>query len=70
MAEDLNWDKKRNQSLNLQEQAGELRKDPNHSVSFLKRLAEQGYAEAQFNLAICYENGDFVEQDASQAVYW
>ena len=32
--------------------------------------AEQGLAEAQFNLGLCYYNGDGVLQDYNQAAYW
>lgn len=33
-------------------------------------LAELGVDEAQYNLGVCYEQGDGVAQDFSQAVYW
>jgi TPR repeat protein len=33
-------------------------------------LADQGMAEAQFNLALMYDNGDGVTQDYSEAVHW
>lgn len=36
---------------------------------FLK-LAEMGIADAQYNLGVCYEQGDGVAQDFKQAVYW
>ncbi|MBQ3239938.1 MAG: sel1 repeat family protein, partial [Akkermansia sp.] len=31
---------------------------------------EQGYADAQFNLGVCYENGWGVPKDAAEAVKW
>lgn len=34
------------------------------------KLAEQGLAEGQFNLGVCYETGDGVAQDYKKAVYW
>ena len=34
------------------------------------KLAEQGYANAQYNLGVCYYNGEGVERDYEQAVYW
>ena len=33
-------------------------------------LAEQGYASAQFNLGVIYENGQGVKQDYFEAVKW
>ena len=33
-------------------------------------LAEQGHADAQFNLGIMYDNGDGVSQDYAEAVKW
>ena len=35
-----------------------------------KPLAEQGYASAQYNLGIMYDNGQGVPQNYSQAIYW
>ena len=34
------------------------------------KAAEQGHAEAQYNLGICYENGKGVEQDYEKAEEW
>ena len=33
-------------------------------------MAEQGYAGAQFNLGVMYENGDGIKQDDFEAVKW
>ena len=33
-------------------------------------LAEQGYADAQYNLALMYDNGEGVTQDYAEAVKW
>ncbi|TXJ04161.1 MAG: sel1 repeat family protein [Acinetobacter sp.] len=35
-----------------------------------KPLAEQGYASAQFNLGIMYDNGQGIAQNYTQALYW
>jgi TPR repeat protein len=35
-----------------------------------KPLAEQGYANAQFNLGLMYQKGDGVLKDYKQAVAW
>ncbi|MDG6450409.1 tetratricopeptide repeat protein, partial [Glaesserella parasuis] len=44
----------------------------NYQAAFpmFKELAEQGYAVAQFNLGIMYDNGHGVNQDYHQAVKW
>ena len=34
------------------------------------KAAEQGFADAQYNLGWCYSNGTGVLQDYKQAVYW
>ena len=39
-------------------------------VALLRPLAEKGNAEAQFRLGYCYENGEGMAQDYTQAVYW
>lgn len=36
----------------------------------LMRDAEQGDAEAQYELAICYRNGSGVEEDLGKYIYW
>ncbi len=46
----------------------------NHSssedVNQLMRQAEQGFAEAQYALGECYEEGEGVEQDLEEAAKW
>ena len=44
--------------------------DPKQAVKWRTKAAEKGDAEAQFNLAVCYDNGKGVLQDDKQAVYW
>ena len=36
----------------------------------IKEAAAQGFARAQFNLALCYHHGDFVEADFNEALNW
>lgn len=36
----------------------------------LKKAAEKGNTDAQFNLALMYYNGDGILTDKKQAVYW
>ncbi|MCT8837399.1 sel1 repeat family protein, partial [Glaesserella parasuis] len=40
------------------------------AFSIFKELAEQGYAGAQFNLGLMYDNGLGVNQDYHQAFKW
>ncbi len=40
------------------------------AVKWFRKAAEQGDADAQFNLAVCYENGEGVRQDFAEAVKW
>lgn len=42
--------------------------DPELAVGWFFRAAEQGYADAQFNLGLMYANGEGVPQDMEQAV--
>ena len=44
--------------------------DPDPLTGLLRRQAEQGDAEAQFNLGLMYTNGDGVPQDYQEAVSW
>ncbi len=39
-------------------------------VKMYLKLAEMGVDEGQYNLGVCYEQGDGVEQDFKKAVYW
>ena len=40
------------------------------AIEWYKKAAEQGYADAQYNLGIMYENGHGVDQDDSMAMRW
>jgi TPR repeat protein len=40
------------------------------SIKWYRKAAEQGDAEAQFNLGVRYANGDGVTKDQSEAVMW
>ena len=46
------------------------RKDFKKAVTNYRKAAEQGYAEAQKNLAYMYDNGKGVEQSYTEAVKW
>ena len=37
------------------------------AVQWYRKAALQGHAKAQFNLALCYENGQGVKQDYAEA---
>lgn len=39
-------------------------------INALKKSAEQGDAKAQYNLGVCYYNGNGVEKDYQEAVKW
>ena len=39
-------------------------------IDELKKQAEQGDAEAQFKLGVCYDNGNGVPQSDTEAVKW
>lgn len=45
-----------------------LNNDPELAAGWFFRAAEQGYADAQFNLGLMYANGEGVEKDMVQAV--
>ncbi len=49
--------------------SGQVRdNDPGLAAGWFYRAAEQGYADAQFNLGLMYINGEGIEQDTVQAV--
>ncbi|HEY6302129.1 MAG TPA: GAF domain-containing protein [Terriglobales bacterium] len=52
-------------SLQLQVQRAQL-----HSLVDLRKLADQGDAEAQFQMGVRYHNGEDVPQDDTQAMQW
>ena len=39
-------------------------------MRWYRMAAEQGYADAQFNLGIAYDNGINVAKDTKEAVRW
>jgi uncharacterized protein len=39
-------------------------------VTWFRKAADQGYAEAQYNLGLMYEDGRGVPQDHAEAVKW
>ena len=46
------------------------RNKPNQAIGWYKLAAEQGYAEAQYNLGAMYRGGEGVEEDCEEAVKW
>ena len=42
----------------------------NHNIFSLRKAAEQGYATAQCNLGYCYQYGQGVDKDETEAVKW
>lgn len=49
---------------------GPIKADKKKAVYWYSKAAEQGDAEAQFYLGICYLNGFGVNKDQKQAVMW
>jgi TPR repeat protein len=45
-------------------------KDDKQAVYWCQKAADQGYAEAQYNLGVSYTFGKGVLKDDKQAVYW
>ena len=43
---------------------------PVEAAECFRKAAEQGHAEAQYNLGICYEDGDGVEWSYDEAMKW
>jgi TPR repeat protein len=44
--------------------------DYNEAAKWWTKAAEQGLAEAQYNLGVCYDNGLGVIQNHAEAVTW
>ncbi len=53
-------------------QGSDKPKEPQMSneVKIYMDAAKRGIDEGQYNLGVCYETGDGIEQDAEKAVYW
>jgi TPR repeat protein len=47
-----------------------VEKDAVEAVKWYRKAAERNIAQAQFNLAVCYEEGKGVKEDAVEAVKW
>ena len=47
-----------------------VKQDYFEAVKWYRKAAEQGYANAQFNLGVMYYQGDGVRQDKGQAKEW
>jgi TPR repeat protein len=47
-----------------------LEADYTEAVKWFRKAAERGHAEAQYNLAVCYDYGRGVLEDAMQAIKW
>ena len=47
-----------------------MEQDCSEATKWYRLAAEQGLAEAQYNLGHCYYNGIGVEQDYSEAAKW
>jgi len=45
-------------------------KDYKQEVYWYKKAADQGFANAQYNLGVAYDKGQGVLQDGKKAVYW
>ena len=45
-------------------------KDEKEAVKWCTKSAEQGNANAQYNLGLCYKNGEVVDKDEKEAVKW
>ena len=47
-----------------------MAKDEVEAVKWYRKAAEQNYAEAQYNLGVCYAHGEGVAKDEVEAVKW
>ena len=47
-----------------------MKRDDAEAVRWYRKAAKQGYAKAQCNLGVAYENGQGVKQDHDEAVRW
>ena len=47
-----------------------MEKNPTEAVKWYRKAAEQGFAPAQFNLGVCYYNGQGMIQNNIKAYAW
>ena len=47
-----------------------VRQGTHEAANWFRDLEEKGSAQAQYNLGVCYENGEGVEKDTSEAMKW
>ena len=47
-----------------------LKENYMEAVSWFKKAADMGYADAQYQLALCYYRGTGVNSDKTKAIYW
>lgn len=47
-----------------------VRADKAKAIQLYQKAAEQGLAQAQFNLGVCYYNGEGVARDRTAAKRW
>ena len=45
-------------------------KDDAEAVKWFRKAAEQNYADAQYNLGVCYDSGEGVAKDEIEAYKW
>ena len=62
--------KKAKQTKSAKAQNRAVAKDEATAAALYKKAAEQGHAEAQFHLGMCYLNGVGVRKDEATAVAW
>ncbi|MBQ8907244.1 MAG: sel1 repeat family protein [Clostridia bacterium] len=59
-----------NEIVNVEQHEVKAEPEMSDEVKLYLQLAQNGYAEGAYNLGVCYEQGDGVEQDFEKAVYW
>jgi len=47
-----------------------VKQDHAEAARWYRKAAEQGHADAQYNLGVMYENGQGVRQDHAESVRW
>ena len=59
-----------NKVTNAYQNEFEKQSTMSNEVKMYLELAKKGIFEAQYNLGVCYEQGDGIAQDFEQALYW